>query len=202
MPDSGIADGSSFTSAFWDAYVREQVVTTCTSATRPTAVEGRCIWETDTNQLLVHNGTAWVAVRGASGTWTPSLTATTTNPTLGTGSSVAGSYVYASSLLWCAFGVTFGTSGVAAGSGNYQVTGFPANPVSGRASFLAGRGRLSDSAGAVVAYLDIIVNDSGVATFRYQATWPTGTETYVTNSTPWTWNASDRLEGWVQYPTA
>lgn len=202
MPDSGIADGSTLTSAFWDTYVREQVVTTCTSATRPSSVEGRCIWETDTNQLLVFNGSAWVAVRGTSGTWTPSLTASTSDPTLGTGSAVAGSYVYSSSFLWCAFSVQFGTSGTGAGSGNYQITGFPANPVAGRATFLSGRGRLSDSSGSVVAYFDIVVNDSGVATFRYPATWPTGTETYVTHSTPWAWAASDRLEGWVEYPTA
>jgi hypothetical protein len=54
MPDSNLADASVFTSSFYNTYIREQVVVTCTSGTRPTAVNGRCIEETDTNELLTY----------------------------------------------------------------------------------------------------------------------------------------------------
>jgi hypothetical protein len=40
----------------------------CTSSTRPGHVEGRVIYETDTDKLLVSNGTAWVDFASR---WTP-----------------------------------------------------------------------------------------------------------------------------------
>lgn len=39
-------------------------VTVCTSATRPTGYDGRTIYETDTNNMLVYNGASWVQVGG------------------------------------------------------------------------------------------------------------------------------------------
>jgi hypothetical protein len=60
MPDSGIANGAGFTSAFWDTYVRQQVVEQVTSATRPTGVDGREIVETDTDRELTYDGSNWI----------------------------------------------------------------------------------------------------------------------------------------------
>ncbi|GAA2665173.1 hypothetical protein [Nonomuraea recticatena] len=40
----------------------EQVITHCTSTTRPAPVEGRHIYETDTNRTLVYADAAWVSV--------------------------------------------------------------------------------------------------------------------------------------------
>jgi hypothetical protein len=76
MPDSNLADLSVLTSAFWNTYVREQVTVTCTSATRPTAVEGRLIYETDTDRVMIYNGSAWVPFGSGSAwsTWTPTVT--------------------------------------------------------------------------------------------------------------------------------
>lgn len=62
MPDSGISDGSVYTSSFHDTYVRQQVVAQVTSGTRPTGVEGRLITETDTDRLLAYSGSTWVRV--------------------------------------------------------------------------------------------------------------------------------------------
>ena len=42
-------------------------VTVCTSGTRPTAYDGRPIYETDTNKFLIYNGSSWVA-SGGTGT--------------------------------------------------------------------------------------------------------------------------------------
>lgn len=74
MPDSGIADGSTFSSAFFDSYVRQQVVTTCTSATRPTNVDGRIIAETDTDRVLHGNGTVWRILSEKVQSWSPTIT--------------------------------------------------------------------------------------------------------------------------------
>lgn len=67
MPDSNLADNGVLTSAFYNTYIRQQVVVTCTSGTRPTAVEGRLIFETDTNLLRVHDGSTWRAISNTAG---------------------------------------------------------------------------------------------------------------------------------------
>ncbi len=54
--------------------------------------------------------------------YTPVLTATTTNPTLGTGSSSVGSYARIQDLIFYRFVITFGTSGVNAGVGTYRIS--------------------------------------------------------------------------------
>jgi hypothetical protein len=132
MPDSGIADGSSFTSAFWDDYVREQVVTTCTSGTRPAGVEGRFIYETDTNKLRVYDGSTWdeVWAEGSSGTYTPTLT----GMVVGTGGSTYNSatFSYANGMLHVTGRLVFGTTGVTLPTGTIGVgppSGFTIAPV-------------------------------------------------------------------------
>jgi len=39
----------------------------CTSGTRPTAVDGKAIYETDTDKLLIYNGAAWAEITGGGG---------------------------------------------------------------------------------------------------------------------------------------
>jgi hypothetical protein len=49
------------TAADLNAYLMRQSVIKCTSGTRPASPdEGMMIWETDTDQLKVYNGTGWV----------------------------------------------------------------------------------------------------------------------------------------------
>ncbi|GAA4221562.1 hypothetical protein FHR32_005137 [Streptosporangium album] len=49
------------TSADVDLYLMSQVIIRCTSSTRPTLpAQGWHIYETDTNQFLVYNGSTWV----------------------------------------------------------------------------------------------------------------------------------------------
>lgn len=68
MPDAGLADGSVLTSANYDTYLREQVVTTCLSGGRPTGKEGRIITETDTDRIVCYDGSSWVRIGGYSST--------------------------------------------------------------------------------------------------------------------------------------
>jgi len=81
VPDSNLADTGVLTSSFYNTYIREQVIVTCTSATRPTGVEGRRIYETDTDLEYVHNGTSWVQVGGTAGwaSFTPQIDQGVTN---------------------------------------------------------------------------------------------------------------------------
>lgn len=42
-------------------------ITICTSGTRPTAYDGRPIYETDTDKFLIYNGSSWEEVGGGAG---------------------------------------------------------------------------------------------------------------------------------------
>lgn len=61
-------------------------------------------------------------VAGAFSTWTPVLTAATTNPTLGSGSVQDGGYVQIGKLVTAWFHIQFGSSGISAGSGDYRIS--------------------------------------------------------------------------------
>ena len=77
MPDADLADASVLTSSFYNTYIREQVVVTCTSLTRPTGVEGRVIYETDTDELRVYDGSSWIGLVPVGANLTSGWTAAT-----------------------------------------------------------------------------------------------------------------------------
>lgn len=58
---------------------------------------------------------------GAWNSWTPVLTGSTTNPTLGTGGTITGKYAQIGKLVTVRFQIQFG-SGMSAGSGRYYMT--------------------------------------------------------------------------------
>lgn len=77
MPVSNVVAGTPVTASFMNTNWRDQVVSTVTSATRPTGTEGQVIYETDTDRYYACTvaGT-WVEILklGALNTWTPTLT--------------------------------------------------------------------------------------------------------------------------------
>lgn len=81
MPDAALPDTTILTQAFWDPSVREQLTTICTSITRPARPEGSLIYETDTDTILVYDGSGWLPVwaRAASGRGTIGYVARTTD---------------------------------------------------------------------------------------------------------------------------
>lgn len=79
MPDAAPPDP--VTESWYTDNVRQQVVTQCTSATRPTGVQGRIIAETDTGRWLYYDGTGWIIAYEPWQSWTP----TWTNVTVGDG---------------------------------------------------------------------------------------------------------------------
>ncbi len=81
-------------------------------------------------------GTGFVA-------YTPALTATTTNPTLGTGSVATGRYFQFGKFVIANFAIKFGTSGTNAGSGAYRVSlPTPCTALANTNSFVIGYGHI------------------------------------------------------------
>ena len=72
--------------------------------------------------MVVSAGKRIIADILDQGTYVPALTAATTNPTLGSGSSQTGWWKRVDDLIIGGGQIKFGTSGVAAGSGTYYVS--------------------------------------------------------------------------------
>jgi hypothetical protein len=116
-------NGSILSDADLNDYLMTQAVIICTSGTRPASPhEGMFIYETDANRYQSYNGGWTVVGLTVVGTYTPTLTAVTTNPTLGTGGLASGRYTLWGGK-WCTLrgSITFGTSGTNAGSGQYLI---------------------------------------------------------------------------------
>jgi hypothetical protein len=121
--------------------------------------------------------------------YTPALTAATTNPTLGSGSSAAGRYTQNGKLVHAYGAVTFGTSGTNAGSGNYAIS-LPVTmrtPVTLDGNVL-GHGYVYDSSGGIVRHVWFSYLTTTTASIR-----TTDGSADVTHAAPWAWAASDAL---------
>lgn len=127
--------------------------------------------------------------------WTPALTAVSSNPTLGSGAVTQGNYIRIGDLVIAWGVITFGTSGEAAGSGNYRIS----LPVTMRASSNAdaevvGHGIIFDSSAPAtrgVTYRYVSQTTAGIFIVDGSAT--------VANNSPWTWAASDSIRFALMY---
>jgi hypothetical protein len=133
-------------------------------------------------------------------TFTPALTAVTTNPTLGTGSVQNGRYVQAGKLIRGHGFIRFGTAGTAAGSGTYSVS----LPVAAETSFLIANatGGLGSSIGG------FHVRDNSAPAWRLGSVQLATTTTaillldntiVVNSGGPWPWAPSDSLTYFFGY---
>ena len=100
------------------------------------------------NQDVVEN---WQAVGGAWTSWTPALTATTTNPNIGTTGTALGHNVQTGKLV--RFNAVIGTagSGIAGGTGDYRLSLPVAAKASGSALVIVGNGYAFDGTFYTVA---------------------------------------------------
>lgn len=93
----------------------------------PVPYNGQSVYLTSDNSTYTYNGSAWIrdgfSVSGA--TWTPALTATTTNPNIGTAGFFETSGVYSQTgnivTGWCRIAAGSGAA-VNAGSGTYEIS--------------------------------------------------------------------------------
>jgi hypothetical protein len=189
------------TSSDVNTYLMKQAVISTTSGSKPSSPpDGMLVFEQDTERYVQWNATAgsWrILGQTVDGSYTPTLTATTTNPTLGSGSGTIGRYTLRNGI-WCdvRFTIKFGSSGAAAGSGQYLIS----LPFTSASDFTiaapdCGAGYLKDDSAPATAQGMTFVSP-GFATASFLAN-----NVVVTNSAPWTWANLDSLAGSITYRT-
>lgn len=140
----------------------------------------------DSNGLITGTGTSL----GAWTSYTPSLTASTTNPTLGTGSAASGAYCRIGKIVHFRASVTFGTSDVNAGSGFY----FISLPVASKAAmdtFPIGSANITDSS-AGKRYIGL-ARWASTTTVSLQMQLDSTGSSSATAAVPMTFDASDGI---------
>ena len=132
-------------------------------------------------------GAAWVD-------FTPTLTASTTNPTLGTGSSATGRYGQVNKIVCGQGQINFGTAGVSGGSGFYfvslPITAQSTGKVIGQIQFF--------DASTVGVYIGTLISDTTTRALMYVGNPASPTS----NTAPFTWAASDFIRYTFQYEAA
>lgn len=179
----------------------QQSIIPCTSGTRPSSPnDGMLAWETDTERYTSWNATlgAWVPLgQMITTTVTPSLTASTTNPTLGSGNTATARYTLWNGKMCTYWGyIQFGTTSVNAGSGQYFISlpfAAAVGPNFTPGSALIRRNSPSDIRNAN-CYLS-----QGASTLSL-----VGTDVIITSSAPWgvNWAASDYMHWSITYEIA
>lgn len=158
---------------------------------RLTSAESRLLTaENDIDTLQVQVFGAWTF-------YTPSLTASVTNPTLGTGSVIQGLYRVIDDLVNLSFYVQFGTSGVNPGDGEYRLSlpsGFPASTGSLTAWFIGGGVAFDWSVAARRELFQVELFNSTTMKFHLK-------DATMFHNNPWTWAVDDRFGGSITYRT-
>ena len=161
-------------------YLMEQsVMSFASTGARDVAItapeEGMVAVLTADDLTTIYNGTAWVRFvqYGASTSYTPSLTASTTNPSIGTGGFVetTGRYSQNGRIVTGYARVAAGTTSVTAGTGTYRIS-LPVtcamDGVYDNRGVVVGSAYYSDASASTVNYVaTAAATDSGTyATFR------------------------------------
>ena len=153
-----------------------------------TATAGEVLTAAFWNTNVRDNLNALGNIFGAATTYTPSLTASTTNPTLGSGGSFLqdGSYYRLGFLVYGHALLRFGTSGASAGSGTYRIS-LPQTSTMTSGQPIGQAWMQDENTGARQVAIVVAANASYVELQINAASGYTG----VTNAAPWTWAASD-----------
>lgn len=205
--------GDQPTAAEFDGLIQAQVVGIYSDATdRDTQITNPTF---GMRAVTMDDRVEWVFEDdGASGTWTefgrfgewdtshtPTLSATTTNPTLGTGPVLECRWTREGTLATVAFFVKFGSSGSAPGSGIYELDLPPECPAApswyGAEEYVAGNGVVVDDSTGVRR--TVAVKIVGATTVRLEADGLSGP---VTESNLIAWGGGDVvLSGTITYET-
>jgi hypothetical protein len=137
--------------------------------------------------LAAHHDAIATELNGPWSPYTPALTASTTNPTLGSGATTSGRYkVIASGLVIFNARIVFGSSGALAGTGTYSVS----LPVAANTSVVTPNSNVAlfDNSSST-RNIGVLI----IATSTTAQIWAHGGTSGVTNAVPWTWAASDQI---------
>lgn len=132
-------------------------------------------------------------------TYSPALTSTGVQPNIGTTGAGLGRYLRVGDDVTAWGSITFGGAGIAAGTGNYQISvPFPrtasnvgTNLIGASIALFNGAATWGFFTGAIMAA------SASVFTISYPATWPIGALTTVGAAVPWAWNAASMLIAWM-----
>lgn len=134
---------------------------------------------------------AWTA-------YTPTLTASTTNPTNWT---QTGYYTTFGKTVHCKFEIT-ATASFTAGSGTYRI----ALPVAAKMTMNnwsgLGSAMCFDTSASAVTHPRISIDNTNYITLWYPSTWPSTGNAAVTNAAPYTWANGDKIVGALTYEAA
>lgn len=134
-------------------------------------------------------------------TYTPTLTATVTPPTLGTGSVQTGRFCLNGKMCTCQFAISVGTTNFAAGSGEYRVS-LPINSGGVLANqtryFGAGIVRDSNVNTHYPMTFALLYNQTATTTWQMYSS----ANAIVTEVSPFTWAQSDSVYGTISYEIA
>ncbi len=189
------------TSSDVNTYLMKQAVISTTSGSKPTPpVDGMLVWETDTENYVSYNASlaAWVYLgKMLTAAYTSTLTAVTTNPTLGSGGSASGRYtLYGGKFCTLRGSIVFGTSGTNAGSGQYLIA-LPlaaSSAITGGVPFV-GSGVVRCAGSLAVTTCFISSGSSNLAMLT------TGGNN-VASAAPGAWTANDYLSFTITYEIA
>jgi hypothetical protein len=150
---------------------------------------GEVLLSADMNDTFGSKGD--INTNGAWTGYTPVLTASTTNPTLGSGSFASGAYMQIGRTVHFRAQIQFGTSGTNAGSGFYFVS-FPVATSTGIPGFtpIANVFMVQNSTGIRLLGSGCL-NDVNKFFIQYQTN-SSGTNA-VTEGVPWAWTTQDSI---------
>lgn len=131
---------------------------------------------------------------GAYTAYTPVLTATVTNPTLGTGGSQIGFYTTINNLCIGYGAILFGTSGANAGVGLYRIS-LPLNSTGSEYSI--GAGRIRDASSGFLAYVCEFGSPANQTQMNIQ--YGSGVAFSVGATVPFTFDNNDQIFFQFQY---
>lgn len=166
---------------------------TAWTSTPRTWVAGEVPTATHFNENVRDFGRAFA---DAWASYTPTLTASTTNPTNWT---QTGYFMQAGKLVIAKLLLTAGAS-MTAGSGTYRIA-LPVNANTAIGTQYIGTLTLRDASTGNTFYAQAAVSNTAYITLNYAATYGGGAAN-VANNAPWTWAASDFIAATIIYEAA
>ncbi len=160
-------------------------------------------WMHDVNRVIQLDATD--VLSGPTTFYTPTLSAVTTNPGMGGGSTRQARYIHLGFTVWVRYHLRFGGTGSTAGSGIYFMDTPSGLPIATAETpndeyTTIGVGTASDwSVGAARALFRVTVHDS--THIRWAQSDVDQAGDWVTNNDPWTWDNDDRWGGTFCYET-
>ena len=143
-------------------------------------------------------------IQAAWSTYTPALTASTANPTLGTGATQLGRYWQVGKSITCHGKIVFGASGSAAGTGTYQIRLPVAANIAAWNDRRIGLATILDvsTGNQATPFANLDPASGGFFTMAYLTALPASNAILVAAAAPWAWAAGDTLWWAVTYEAA